>query len=330
MNIKIVRTENNIFFKLPATACEAYLKAESNGKYGWLVTNKYILPFIIEKKAIFKKIVFTHETICMDESENLTSEKQFLNDVVAVCKSMNVDFIGQPKTGVVFRIVPDGAISCNFGTYILDLNLSIDELFVNLHVKHRNVIRKAQKDGVTIQRGSEYLDLCAELISETLERQGIKYHVTKNTLEKLQNCLGKQMQFYVAYKDGIPQGCAIFIFSSGGKSYYLHGGSISKPYTGSLNLLQWEAIMDMKNQGVAIYDFVGARVNPKPGSKQESIQRFKSRFGAQLNQGYLWKYPINKTKYQLYYALARMVCFFRRQPYLGDIIDQENNINSSE
>ena len=38
---------------------------------------------------------------------------------------------------------------------------------------------------------------------------------------------------------------------------------------------------------------------PKKGSKQETIQRFKSRFGSQMVEGYLWKCPIRPFRYKL-------------------------------
>ena len=97
-----------------------------------------------------------------------------------------------------------------------------------------------------------------------------------------------------------------------------------------MNLLQWTAILDMKRLGVNIYDFVGARISPKEGSKLETIQRFKARFGSQMKVGYLWKYPLNKFKYKTFYFLVRMHACLKKQTYIGDIIDEENAIEKSE
>lgn len=63
MTISIVYSEKEIGVMLPVTASESYLKAISNYKYGWFLSDLFVLPFIIDKKLFFKKMVFTHETI---------------------------------------------------------------------------------------------------------------------------------------------------------------------------------------------------------------------------------------------------------------------------
>ena len=69
----------------------------------------------------------------------------------------------------------------------------------------------------------------------------------------------------------------------------MYGGSVEKPYSGSLNLLQFEAMKFLQSRGVREYDLVGARIKVEQGSKYEGIQRFKSRFGARLVQGYAFR-----------------------------------------
>jgi hypothetical protein len=66
------------------------------------------------------------------------------------------------------------------------------------------------------------------------------------------------------------------------------------------------------------YDFVGARINPEKGSKQESINALKKRFGANLKQGYIWKYSIKPFKYKLY-------CIAAQWRSGGDIVDAERH-----
>ena len=46
-----------------------------------------------------------------------------------------------------------------------------------------------------------------------------------------------------------------------------------------MNLLHWHAIRLFRALGVKQYDFVGARINPSKGSKQEGLVIFKERFG---------------------------------------------------
>ena len=92
---------------------------------------------------------------------------------------------------------------------------------------------------------------------------------------------------------------------------------------GENHLLHWQAIKDAKQNGIKYFDFIGARINPEPGSKQEGIQKFKKYFGGELVKGYLWKMPIRKFKYYFYNFLVRCKYFIKFKKYKGDIIDQE-------
>ena len=63
---------------------------------------------------------------------------------------------------------------------------------------------------------------------------------------------------------------------------------------------------------------MGARINPEKGSKQEGLSWFKKRFGANLKQGYMWKYSLHPLKYRLY-------CLAARYRSGGDIVDEERH-----
>jgi aminoglycoside 3-N-acetyltransferase len=61
-----------------------------------------------------------------------------------------------------------------------------------------------------------------------------------------------------------------------------------------MNYLHWNTIKLLKLKGVKRYDFVGARLSDVSGTKLEGIQQFKERFGAELEEGFLWKMNLNK------------------------------------
>ena len=129
--------------------------------------------------------------------------------------------------------------------------------------------------------------------------------------------LGENVKIFVADYQGVVQGCAVIPFSSH-SAYYVYGGSIPEPLTGATNLLHWEAIRQFRELGVKRYDFVGVRINPEKGSKQEGLMMFKQRFGGQLVQGYMWKYSLHPLKYAVYSLAVR---FLRG----GDIVDHERH-----
>lgn len=300
---------------------EKYLKLVGN-EYGWLGgfddvgALRCILPYTIVHKALVRMVRFRVETIPMDEELSIEDEKEFLNSCAEYFRSIGADMIIPATTNTIFRTYPDNAQAAPYGTYIVDLTLSEETLWAKLHSKHRNVIRNAQKKGVEILSGLEYLKIAHETVRDTLQRSNMGF-ISYEELEKLASGLGENLKVFVAKHEETIQGCAIYPFSKY-CAYYLYGGSISHPLSGAMNLLQWEAMRAFQKDEVKKYDFVGVRINPEKGSKAEGLASFKERFGGYLAQGYIWKLPISKMKYALYSQAVR-------QLRGGDIVDQEHH-----
>jgi lipid II:glycine glycyltransferase (peptidoglycan interpeptide bridge formation enzyme) len=248
---------------------------------------------------------------------DVAEEKAFLNSAMAYFQSIKADMVIPATTNTVFRTTPDGAIAAPYGTWIINLALPEDTLWSNLHSKHRNVIRNAMKKDVEIKEGLEHMKTAFDLITDTLKRSKLSF-MNYNEFERFVNDLKGNIKIITAYSsDGILQGCAVIPFSLH-SAYYLYGGSIPAPLTGATNFLQWSAIRLFRDMGVKNYDFVGVRINPDKGSKQEGLLMFKQRFGGQLVQGYMWKYPFKPLKYNIYKLAVRRLRG-------GDIVDQEHH-----
>jgi hypothetical protein len=80
---------------------------------------------------------------------------------------------------------------------------------------------------------------------------------------------------FIAEHRGVLQGCAVIPYS-GHSAYYLYGGSAARPVPGAMNLLHWEAMQHFSQLGTKRYDFVGTRIAPAKGSKQEGLKMLKS------------------------------------------------------
>jgi len=312
--IEIVYNDESFKSFLPIFATKEFLKTKSN-HYGWIKNNNFILPFYIDKRGMFSKLVFTTQTIKI-KNNSIQYENDFLNQAILKIKKMKIDYIAQPLANCLFDTYPKYTKYIRWGSYIVDLTQSEDNILKNMHSKHRNVIKKAIKEGVVIKE-SDNIDIIFHLLKDTLQRQNRPY-VSKEQLIKLK----KISKFYIAMKNDAIQGCAILPYNSFG-AYYLYGGSITKPFTGSLNYLHYYAMLEFKKMGVRKYDFMGARLNVEKGSKLEGIQRFKSRFGGELKKGYLWKYEINPIKTKTIYFLQKVIFKLKGQDYKGDAIDQE-------
>jgi lipid II:glycine glycyltransferase (peptidoglycan interpeptide bridge formation enzyme) len=260
-------------------------------------------------------LVFTTETLVINKKCK-KKELSFLEQVVNISKSFNIDFIGQPFASAVFNTVPEKATYIPWGSYVVDLTQDQEILFKNIHSKHRNVIRKAMKSGILIKEVTN-VKLIFDILKNTMVRLNRSYP-SLNELEKIMPF----SKFYVAFKDDVPQGCAVLPYNKLGV-YYLYGGSIQKPFTGSLNLMHYTAMLDFKSIGVLQYDFMGARLNVSPGSKLEGIQRFKKRFGGKLRTGFLWKYEFRPYKVKSIYFIQKFIYCLQNKKYVGDAIDQE-------
>ena len=236
---------------------------------------------------------------------------------------MGADVIVPGTFNSLFRTCPDRAVSAPYGNVVVDLSQSEDDLWARVHHKHRNVIRNATRQGVTVTSGHEHLRTAYDLTLASflrsargpLARQRVHARLHFADFQRLADALGDDVKVLMASRDGVPQ-CAAVIPYSLHSAYYMHGGSIHKPISGASNLLQWEAMRMFREMGVGRYNFFGIRVDPAGGSKAEGLRMFKERFGGAFVEGLMWKIPLRPMKYALYQVAARI-----RNG--GDVVDQE-------
>lgn len=306
-------------------ASEQFLKSVSD-EYGWLggfnESGKLccILPYTIIKKAIFRLVRFRIETILIGQDISIEEEKSFLNSVVEYFRTKRADVIIPATTNTIFRTYPDGAVAAPYGTYIIDLTLPEETIWNNMSSTYRKNIRSAMKKGVQINKGIEHLKIAYSLIYDTFKRSALPF-MGFDEFNRLIISLGNNVKILIADYQGAAQSCTIIPFSDY-CAYAVYGGSIPKPVNGSMKLVQWEAMKECREQGVARYDFVGTRINPDRASKQEGIMLFKQMFGANLVQGYMWKFTISPFRSLAYTIGVRILRH-------GDIVDAEHHKLSS-
>jgi hypothetical protein len=305
--------------ELSIYASEPFLKSVGD-EYGWLGgfdqqdRLRCVLPYTVVRKAVFRMVRFRVDTIPLGGDLTVEEEKSFLNSVVEYFRASGADMIIPPSTNTIFRTYPDGAIAAPYGTYVINLSQPEEALLANFNSSHRRKVRLATKAGVQIRSGVENMETAYRLVRDTFKRSALGF-MGHDAFKRMVLGLGENVKIFVAEHQGVVQGCTVIPFS-GHSAYYVYGGSIPEPETGSMNLLHWEAIRLFRGLGVKRYDFVGVRINPEPGSKQEGLKMFKERFGGQLMQGYMWKYSFHPLKYLVYGLAVRL----RRG---GDIVDQE-------
>ena len=319
--MKAKRVEINWHAGLPIFASESFLKAVSD-EYGWLGgiddsgKLRCILPYTVIRKVIFRMVRFQVETIPMGEAIDIQEEKSFLKSAVEYFRSIGADMVIPATTNTIFRTYPDGADAAPYGSYVIDLCQSEDILWRNVAKISRQNINTASKNGVKILSGVEHLDTAHILVKDTFRRSKLPF-MSYEAFKRYVLGLGENGKIMIADYQGVAQSCTIYAFSNY-CAFAVYGGNIPETHQGTMKLVQWEAIRLFQKLGVKLFDFVGARIDPEKGSKQEAINSFKRRFGARLKQGYMWKYSLHPLKYRLYSLAVRLRSG-------GDIVDAERH-----
>ena len=256
---------------------------------------------------------------------NKQQESAFLNKWVSfIADKKMADRIVQAENFAIFKTIPNRAVSAPFGTYYLNLEENTEQdLFQKMHVKHRNVVRNAGKNGVELKYGKECIKDFYLLYKQTMKRSNM-YCQDISYFENFYDTAPQNIVCGVAYFNNSPQGGLFIPYTKFG-AFYLYGASNEKvQINGSINYMHWNTIRILKKEGVKRYDFVGARLSDISGTKLEGIQQFKKRFGAELEEGFLWKIDLNKNKCDIYDTLLSVKTKLRGREIPLDIIDQEN------
>jgi hypothetical protein len=304
---------------------EAWLQDNGDSEYmlAWdenaaMPLKRYAVKGFNLLQPLYPPVALTGERLNPEE------EKKFLNTLVneVAAKKIAIRII-HANSFMVFNSYPDKAQHCPFGTYVVNLTKSEEELFAAVHSKHRNVIRNAEKQGIEIKWDHDQVDTFYSIYKQTMERSHM-YCEPLQYFKRYEKDLKDMLLCGVAYFNNIPQ-CALFMPFTEYGTYYLYGASGEKiEVTGAMNYLHWQAMLKMKKAGVKRYDFAGARLSDVTGTKLEGIQNFKKRFGGELKEGFLWKIDVDGAKCKLFDGLLKLKGALKgNKPYM-DIIDEEN------
>ena len=96
--------------------------------------------------------------------------------MVQYFRKTGADVIIPPTNNALFRTYPDGANPAPYGSYVIDLRQPEEVLWRNVSKTTRSNIRAAQKDGVTIREGMEFVDPAYDLIRDTFRRSKLALH----------------------------------------------------------------------------------------------------------------------------------------------------------
>ncbi|MDP3794658.1 MAG: peptidoglycan bridge formation glycyltransferase FemA/FemB family protein, partial [bacterium] len=180
-------------------------------------------------------------------------------------------------------------------TWVLDLTVPLEQLLKDMRKTTRYLVRKAEKDGVTVSFGNDAAaieDFCT-LYRQTARRQRF-VPFTPEYIEREMAAFGPEhARVALARHEGRLASGAIII-DYGTRAFYHHGASVQHrdipassvagaPSSAGIRsipasyLVQWAIVQDAKARGIKEYNFWG--VDFRPNHPWSGVTLFKTGFG---------------------------------------------------
>jgi lipid II:glycine glycyltransferase (peptidoglycan interpeptide bridge formation enzyme) len=285
---------------------------------GW--TPRYVIADTVAMAVLEKSIIGLGKLWYLPKGPGVTSARQ-LDDLLDELKifagqhgvfavkiepeladsdETRADFL---KLGLV-KVTP---IQPNFSTVTLNISDDLDTVMANLNQKGRHAIKRAERDGVTVQRvesTDENCRLMYDLLATTAEGSfRIRDYDYYKTFWQRYATTGNGQLFFAYVDNQIVAGAYAIVF--GNKSTYKDGASIrERTVYGASHLLQWHVITWAKENGSIIHDFCGSPPSSEIKNEQHphyGIGRFKTSFNKEVTD-YIgaWDMIINPTAYNIW------------------------------
>ena len=214
--------------------------------------------------------------------EGDTSEANLQAFWAAYLKKMDEEHI--VDSFVRYHPVLKNAVPMKAVSNVVDLGKTVafdltspDVIWDNIISKNRNMIRKAEKNGITIEhgKGMDLLDKFTEIYNATMDKDHAEeYYYFKRPFYESIDCdlQGNYEMFYAMY-EGRPIAMSIMIFANGRLNYHLSGSDIEYRNLAPSNLLLYKAALWGYEQGCKTFHLGGG-----VGSGEDNLYKFKAAF----------------------------------------------------
>ena len=149
-----------------------------------------------------------------------------------------------------YKVIP-------YYTYLLDLSVSLEEIFNNMASAQRNHIAKAQKDQLTVRR-TEDLRIVRELVLATFRRQ--RKSLDEGMLDSIlfRYCNGNNSFAFTTYRGECPIATCLIVHDHNTAYDLLAGYRAEERHHGAGPLAVCEAIRHAQALGLKTFDFEGS------------------------------------------------------------------------
>lgn len=150
-------------------------------------------------------------------------------------------------------------------------------IWENITSKNRNMIRKAEKNGITIEhgKGMDLLDKFTVIYNATMDKDHAEeyYYFKRPFYESIDRDLQNNYEMFYAVYEGRPIAMSIMIFANGRLNYHLSGSDIEYRNLAPSNLLLYKAALWGYEQGCKTFHLGGG-----VGSGEDNLYKFKAAF----------------------------------------------------
>lgn len=302
---------------------------ERLGQKTWLLRKGPVSALVTKVEARRGTFLFLPYGPMVEGQLDETTLKPFFDDLRELAKEEGAAFIRvspywehtaeneQLLSQLGFRKAPIHMLAETL--WVLDLaDKDEEQLLQGMEKKHRNLIRRAAKDGVEIRKTTdlEAIEAFWRLYAETAKRHQFTPY-PRTLLEGQLEIFGKganALMLEAVYEGEVLASAMIMYFGQG--AAYHHGASSSNPAYRKIPasyLLQWEAIKEAKERGATHYNFWGVapytedesgkRVYENPKHPFCGITHFKTGFGGSRHDLVPCHDMVISSKYYLNWAV---------------------------
>ena len=282
---------------------------DRNEEMIYLYDETYVLIVRVKTVRFLKGGILDSEPHCLCDNDDFEKQQAFLDKCCALIKKHKLSDWMQTEISANFISYPSGSVVYGAGNYMLTLkNCTDEDLMQKMNSKNRNMIRRGEKEGITIERsGQQLIEDYKSIEDDVWTRQGRSTRSLEH-YSSITRLMPTSSSVAVAYnKDGVPEAGVFFLYTKA-MAYYHHGASKSNHTIGAHNYLLFRQLCYMKDLGVKQACFVGYRRASEYGrnAKADNIQKFKSKFADETLETFGFKVEFNKFHYKLY-RLANMI-----------------------
>ena len=174
---------------------------------------------------------------------------------------------------------------------------SPEVIWENIISKNRNMIRKAEKNGIEIRHGKEWplFDDFRSIYNATMDKDHAEeyYYFRERFYESIHRDLNDHYEMFYAVLNGKIIAMSIILYGNRQMHYHLSGSLMQYRSLAPSNLLLYKAAMWGYEQGFKTFHLGGG-----VGSGEDSLYKFKSAFNKNSNYQFsIGKQVFNQEKY---------------------------------